>query len=251
MKALIADKVCKNFGGLKALSGVSIEVDVGERRVIIGPNGAGKTTLFHIISGILAPTTGGVYLFGEEVTSLSLYRRARLNLSQTFQLTHLFKGLTLLGNVVLALQSFKEIGFGMSRSLINYKNIIAEAEERLKEWRLWEKRDLKVSNLSYGEQRLLDIMLAVISRPRFLLLDEPTSGLTLGEARAVTSRIQGLSREMTILFIEHNMDVALSLAERVTVLHMGEVIKEGSPEEIRRDELVKKIYLGSTKGLRN
>jgi branched-chain amino acid transport system ATP-binding protein len=248
MKVLVANKVCKNFDGIQALLDVSVEVEIGECRGMIGPNGAGKTTFFHIISGILSPTSGGIYLFGKDITHFPMHARANLELSQTFQLISLFKKLTVLENVVVALQSFKRRKYVLHRPLSIYKDVFDEAEKSLQEWVLWDKRNIRVSDLSYGEQRLLDIMLALISKPRLLLLDEPTSGLSSAEAKTVISRIRALSREITIVFIEHHMEVALELAERVTVLHMGQVIAEGTPAEIKRDPRVKKIYLGTEKG---
>jgi branched-chain amino acid transport system ATP-binding protein len=248
MKALVVDNLCKNFGGLQALSRVRVEVEVGERQVIIGPNGAGKTTLFHIVSGILLPTSGKVYFFEENITRLPIHLRANLQLSQTFQLVNLFKGLTVLENILLALQSFKRTKFTLLRRLNGFRPILHQAEEFLTEWGFWNKRNIHVSNLSYGDQRLLDIMLALASQPRLLLMDEPTAGLSAAEIQTITSRIKNLTKEITILFIEHNMDVAFDLAERVTVLHMGQVVAEGTPTEIKRDPRVKKIYLGTEKG---
>ena len=245
MKALVVDDLSKSFGGLQALHHVSLTVDVGERRVLIGPNGAGKTTLFHTISGILSPDSGAVYLFGQDVTRLLMHQRANLQLSQTFQLINLFKGLTVLENVTMALQSFKRLQYVLHRPFSSYPYINQQAEESLKQWDLWEKRNLLVSSLSYGDQRMLDITLALVSNPRLLLMDEPTSGLSTVEKRAVISKVKALSREITVLFIEHNMDVALDLGESVTVLHMGKVVAEGTPLEIKRDSKVKKIYLGA------
>jgi branched-chain amino acid transport system ATP-binding protein len=245
MKALVVDDICKSFGGLQALHHVSLEVNVGQRRVVIGPNGAGKTTLFHTISGVLSPDSGAVYLFGENITRLPMHRRANLQLSQTFQLVNLFKGLTVLENVAMALQSFKRLKYTLYKPLSSYPSINHQAEESLQEWELWEKRNIPVSSLSYGDQRMLDIMLALVNKPRLLLMDEPMSGLSMEEKRVVISKVKGLSLEITVLFIEHNMDVALDLAERVTVLNMGEVIAEGTPTEIRGDSQVKKIYLGA------
>lgn len=245
MKILVIDKIQKSFGGLQALHDVSLEVEEGERRVIIGPNGAGKTTLFHIISGIENPTSGAVYLSGRNITHLPTHRRADLGISQTFQIISLFKRLTTLENTVLSLQALKSIKYTFYRRLGGYKHIFHFGEEFLKEWGLWQKRDTKVSDLSYGDQRLLDLMLALACKPLLLLLDEPTSGLPLADIKDVVSRIEGLSRKITILIIEHKMDVALNLADRVTVLHMGEVVTEGTPVEMRKDPRVKDIYLGT------
>jgi branched-chain amino acid transport system ATP-binding protein len=247
MIVLRVDNICKNFGGLQALLDVSLDVEVGERRVIIGPNGAGKTTLFHVISGILSPTSGAVYLFEKKISVLSMHHRVDLGISQTFQLINLFRMLSVLENTVLAVQTFKPIKYITYRPLSTYKHVIHQSEQLLHEWGFWNKRDVKVSDLSYGEQRLLDIMLALAGNPRLLLLDEPSSGLALTEIEAITSRIKGLSREITILLIEHNMDVALNLADRVTVLHMGQVVTEGTPTEVKEDPRVKSIYLGTKK----
>jgi branched-chain amino acid transport system ATP-binding protein len=160
----------------------------------------------------------------------------------------LFKGLTVLENVVLAFQSFKRTKFTFHRRLNSFRPIFHQAEEFLTEWGFWDKRNINVSNLSHGDQRLLDIMLALVNQPRLLLMDEPTGGLSGAEIQTITARIKNLSKEITILFIEHNMDVAFDLADRVTVLHMGEVVKAGTPEEIRGDPFVTEIYLGSQKG---
>jgi branched-chain amino acid transport system ATP-binding protein len=249
MKALLVDDISKNFGGVQALTKVYLEIEEGERRVIIGPNGAGKTTLFRVISGIVPPTSGEVYLFGERVTRSPVHHRAGMELSQTFQLIDLFKRLTVLENIVLALRSFQRLKYTLHWPLSSYKQVIHQAEQFLTEWGFWDKRNIKVSSLSYGDQRLLDIMLALVSEPRILLVDEPSSGLSAAEIKAVASRIRDLSKEITILFIEHNMDVALDLAHKVTVLHMGQVVTEGTPAEIKRDPQVQEIYLGTEKEL--
>ncbi len=156
MKALVAHGICKSFGGLQALNQVSLELEAGERRVIIGPNGAGKTTFFHTISGLLSPDTGTIHLFGQDVTRLSMHGRANLQLSQTFQLTNLFRGLTVLENVAMALQSFKTLRYTLHKLLSSYPLINQEAEESLKEWGLWERRHMPVASLSYGDQRLIE-----------------------------------------------------------------------------------------------
>jgi branched-chain amino acid transport system ATP-binding protein len=180
---------------------------------------------------------------GKDITNLPLHHRANLGLSRTFQIIDLFKELTVLENVVLAVQSFKLLRRIIHRPLSCYKHPFYEAEKFLKQWDLWDKRDVKISSLSYGDQRLLDILLALANSPRFLLLDEPLAGLALAEVKAVTSRIKDLSQEVTIMLIEHNMDAALDFADRVTVLHMGQVLAEGTPDEIKQDPQVKKIYL--------
>ncbi len=245
MKALVVEDICKTFGGLEAVSHVPLSVEEGERRVVIGPNGAGKTTLFHMISGILPPTSGRVYLFGEDITFLTLHRRAAFGIAQTFQLVNLFSGLTVLENVLFGLRSFKSRRCVLYKSLRRYGDFTREAVQRLEEWGLAERSMAKVASLSYGEQKLLDILLALVTAPRLLLLDEPTSGLTLAEAKTIVSKIGELTRSVTVLLIEHNVDLALNIADRVTVLSTGKVLAEGTPEEIRQDPLVRQIYLGS------
>lgn len=248
MKILKLDNICKTFGGLQALSHVSLDVEVGERRIIIGPNGAGKTTLFHVISGIISPTSGSVYMSGKDITNSPMYHRVGLGLSQTFQIINLFKGLTVLENAFLSIKPFKGIRHTFHRRLSSYRYLIPQAERIMDQWGLLDKRDVKVSNLSYGDQRLLDIMLAMASNPRVLLLDEPASGLSLAEISVVTSKIKELSRDITVLIIEHNMEVALELADKVTVLNMGHVVAEDIPAQIKQDPHVKEIYLRTEKG---
>jgi branched-chain amino acid transport system ATP-binding protein len=251
MKTLVLKNICKNFGGLQALHNVSLEIDHGERRAIIGPNGAGKTTLFSIITGILQPSSGRIYFSGEDIKRLPQYRRMELGISQTFQLIHLFKGLTVLENTILAVKSMKSIRHTLYRPLSSYKHVTGEAKRVINEWGLSEKQDMKVSELSYGDQRLLDILLALAKEPQLLLLDEPSSGLPPADIQTVISRIENLSREITIIFIEHNMDLALKVADKIAVLHFGEIIAEGSSLMIRQSPSVQDIYLGRRKGAIN
>ncbi len=196
----------------------------------------------------MPPTSGAVYLFGEKIHSLPTYRRVDLGIGQTFQLINLFGGLTVLENAILAVQAMKRIKYTLHWPLSRYKDVTQEAEQLLKEWGLWDKRGVRVSSLSYGDQRLLDLTLALARNPSLLLLDEPTSGLPLADTQTVVSKIKNLSREITVLLIEHNMDVALSVADRVTVLHLGRLLAEGTPDEVRQAPQVMSIYLGEEKG---
>ena len=245
MKALVIDNVSKSFIGLQALLRVCLDVEAGEHRLIIGPNGAGKTTLFRIISGIELPTSGAVYFFDQDISRLPMHRRVALGISKTFQIISLFGRLTVLQNITLAVRSFKRVKYTLHRPLSGCKDVFHETERLLKEWELWDKRNTIISNLSYGDQRLLDIMLALAGMSRLLLLDEPTSGLPLAEAQIVASKINDLSREITAVIIEHNIDIAMNLADKVTVLHMGQVVAEGTPAEMKQDGRVREIYLGS------
>jgi len=234
----------KNFGGLRAIRDVSLEIEEGERRAIIGPNGAGKTTLFNLISGFLFPSSGHLSLFGREVTNLQAHRRAALGMARTFQVTNLFQKLTLFDNILLGVQAIKWARFCFYRRVMSFREIIYETERLLKEWNLWGKKDLLLKNLSYGEQRQIEVVMALATKPRLLLLDEPTAGLSPAETAQVVSIIKSLPHEITTILIEHDMDVAFEIAEKITVLHFGSVLAEGSLEEIKGNPKVTEIYLG-------
>jgi len=244
LKALDVQALSKNFGGLWAIRDISLEIEEGERRAIIGPNGAGKTTLFHLISGFLFPSSGHLSLFGREVTNLQAYQRAALGMARTFQVTNLFQKLTLFENILLGVQAIKRARFCFYRRAVSFREIIYETESLLKEWNLWEKKDVLLKNLSYGEQRQIEVIMALATKPRLLLLDEPTAGLSPAETALVTSIIKGLPREITTVLIEHDMDVAFAIAEKITVLHFGSILAEGSLAEIKGNPKVTEIYLG-------
>jgi branched-chain amino acid transport system ATP-binding protein len=245
MNALSVEGLRHDFGGLRAVDGVTLTVGVGERRVILGPNGAGKTTLFNLITGLLAPLAGTIRLFGDDVTALAPYRRARLGLGRTFQITTLFPRLTVLESVLLAVQGAEPAArFSLLRPLRAHRHLWERAEALLAEWDLAGVHDVPARELSYGEQRQLELLLALAGRPRALLLDEPTAGLSAAETATVVAMIQRFPRDVTVLLIEHDMDVALTLAERVTVLHQGRVLADGTREQVRADARVREIYLG-------
>ena len=244
MTSLAIEALSKNFGGLQALYDLSLEVQPGERRAIIGPNGAGKTTLFHLIGGQLSPSSGRISLFGREVTKLPPFRRAALGLARTFQIITLFLDLTVMENMLLAVQALDSVRFVLYRPLTGYRNIVSQARSLLEQWNLWEKRRTLVRHLSYGEQRQLEILLALAQMPRVLLLDEPTAGLSPVETQQVVAMIQHLDPSITVLLIEHDMDVAFQVAQRITVLHYGRLLADGPPEAIRKDSTVAEIYLG-------
>jgi branched-chain amino acid transport system ATP-binding protein len=242
--ALAVDRLAHQFGGLRALDGVSLQVAAGERLVILGPNGAGKTTLFNLVTGLLRPTAGRIRLFEQDVTALAPYRRARLGLGRTFQITTLFPRLTVLDNVLLAVQGADGARFTLHRPLTSFPRIYAQAESLLATWGLTDRRDVPAQRLSYGEQRQVELLLALAGSPRVLLLDEPTAGLSPAETASVAAMVRRFPRDLTLLLIEHDMDVALELADRVVVLHQGRVLAEGDRDEIRRDARVAEIYLG-------
>jgi len=234
----------KSFGGLRAIRDVSLGIEEGERRAIIGPNGAGKTTLFNLISGFLFPSSGHIYLFGSDVTNLQAHQRAALGMARTFQVTNLFPALTLFENILLGVQAIKRARLCFYRPVRSFREIILEAERILKEWNLWEQREVLLKNLSHGEQRQIEVIMALATKPRLLLLDEPTAGLSSAETASVTSIIKGLPHEITTILIEHDMDVAFEIAENITVLHFGSILAEGSLEQIKKNPKVTEIYLG-------
>jgi branched-chain amino acid transport system ATP-binding protein len=244
VKPLVAEGLSKNFGGLQALDRVSISLEGGERRAVIGPNGAGKTTLFNLISGVLRPSSGRIRLFGKDVTRMSAHRRASLGLARTFQVTNLFPNLSLMENILLAFQALDASKFSLLRPASSYKHLFRQARELLEEWGLWEKADVLVKNLSYGDQRQAEVLMALAQKPKLLLLDEPTGGLSPGETSAMVSFIRNLPSDIAIILIEHDMDVAFELVDTVTVLHLGRVLADGPRDQVREDPRVQEIYLG-------
>jgi branched-chain amino acid transport system ATP-binding protein len=245
MNPLVVEQLTKRFGGLQALNGVALSIEPGERRAIIGPNGAGKTTFFNLITGTLPATSGRILLFDQDVTHMPTHHRARLGLARTFQITTLFPNLSVLDNVLLAVQALDPASFALHRPRTAYSHLFTRGQALLEQWGLAEQARTQVRTLSYGEQRQVELILALAGAPKLLLLDEPTAGLSPAETGTVTGMIKALSREMAILVIEHDMDVAFELADRITVLHQGRVLAEGSGEEIRKNPEVAEIYLGT------
>jgi branched-chain amino acid transport system ATP-binding protein len=228
-----------------AVDHLNLEIRAGERHGIIGPNGAGKTTLFNLICGELSPTDGRVIHFGEDVTRLPTYKRTGLGISRTFQINNLFPKLTVRQNILLAAQGLDRAKYVMYRPISSYDYLHDKTRSILEEFDLWDKREVSVENLSYGEQRQIEICLALIGNPRLLLLDEPTAGLSRAETLSFTSSLKKLNSDMTILLIEHDMDVAFELAENITVLQMGKLVASGDKEDIKANKTVQEIYLGT------
>jgi branched-chain amino acid transport system ATP-binding protein len=237
--------VTRSFGGLRAVEDVSLIVRAGERRAIIGPNGAGKTTLFNLIAGDLGVSSGAIRLFEQDITTRPPHRRAALGLQRTFQITNLFPGLSVLENSQLAVQGLERAKLAMLRPLERFSELQHRALSTLRLVGLEGRAATTVRNLSHGEQRQLEIALALAASPRVLLLDEPTAGLSPGESLAMADLLRRLDGAMTVLIIEHDMDIALELARHVTVLHEGKVIADGSREEVRANPHVREIYLGA------
>ena len=235
----------KSFGGLRAVRDVTFKIMPGDRKAIIGPNGAGKTTLFNLITGIFPATSGQVMLFGQDVTKWPSHRRTALGMARTFQITSLFPKLTVLDNVLLAIQGLRRSKFVMWRFLSSYRDFYDRAYGLLERARFLDRKDTEVRYLSHGEQRQLEIILGLASDPKILLLDEPAAGLSSGESSEMIRFLAQLDRTLAILLIEHDMDVVFDVAEHISVLHFGEVLETGAAEQIRRSEKVQQIYLGT------
>ena len=238
------DGLTKHFGGLMAVNQVSLNASLGDRKAIIGPNGAGKTTLFNLVAGDILPTRGKVFLRGEDVTRLPCYRRAARGLARTFQITNLFFNLSVIENMVLAVQALEKTKFSLFRNVTSYTHLYEKGTEVLSRIGIEELKDEKVKNLSYGLQRQIEVLLALTKDPVILLLDEPTAGLSIAEASDMVEMLKKLPSSIAILIIEHDMDVAFELADRITVLNFGEVLAEGNVEEIKDNATVREVYLG-------
>lgn len=242
--ALEARSLTATFGNFRANDDVSLSVKTGERRALIGPNGAGKSTLFNMLAGQLRPTSGDVMLHGKNVTKLPAHQRARRGIGRTFQITNLLAGLTVMENVQLTLAAESRSRFVFWRSLKSVGQLNDRARDVLAEWDMLEFADLAVDRLAYGQQRVLEIVLAMCCQPEVLLLDEPTAGLAPSDARRLTTLVNTLPRSVTIVFIEHDMEVAFDLADTVTVLQQGKILAEGPPSAIANDDRVLEAYLG-------
>jgi branched-chain amino acid transport system ATP-binding protein len=238
MSALAVENVSLSFGGLQALRDISIHVGMGERQLLIGPNGAGKTTLFNVISGVLRSARGAIRVFGQDVAQLDQHQRARLGIARTFQIINLFPRLTVVENDRLALQASPAHRHESLTALTDRTMDVLAA------WQLADRAEKRITELSYGDKRQVDLMIALSGAPRLLLLDEPLSGLSAAESAQVVGRIQALPRDIAIVMIEHDMTAALGLADRVSVLHLGRLIAEGTSAEVQANAEVQAIYLG-------
>jgi branched-chain amino acid transport system ATP-binding protein len=241
---LVLEDLSIDFGGLRAVDSVNLTIKPGERRVLMGPNGAGKTTLFNLVSGIYQATSGRILFLGKDITQLPTYRRAKLGIARTYQITNLFPKLTVGENILMACQALEQTKFVMFRPLSSYRRLRDRCSDLLKEFALWDQRDELVKNLSHGYQRQIEVAMALAEKPRLLLLDEPAAGLSSAETHTLTLLLKKLDPSITILLIEHDMDVAFEFAERITVLYQGKLLTEGTKEEIKNNPTVQEIYLG-------
>src|SRR5713101_2034270 len=243
--ALKVDALCKSFGGLRVTADVKFAVEPGERRLIIGPNGAGKTTLFNLITGELALDSGSILLFDRDITQMPSRRRAHLGMARTYQIITLFPRETIVRNVCLALLGLSPLRWNPLIAFDRQHRLFEHARAALARVGLSHIADRPLSQTSYGEQRRVEIAVALSQNPKVLLLDEPFAGLSIDDRRDVSKLLSAIPREVTLVMIEHDIDTALELADRITLLHFGEVIVEGTRAEVVADPRTKEIYLGA------
>ena len=234
----------KNFGALEVAHNIDFKLKRGARHALIGPNGAGKTTFINLITGVLAPSSGQIILNGQDITGLGEAERSRCGLARTFQINQLFRGLTVLENVVLAIAERQGIASSMFRPLSSYSEVTDEAMDLLGNFELDEDALRRIDELPYGRQRLVEIVIALGQRPSVLLLDEPAAGIPSSESQHILDAASALSSDITVLIIEHDMEIVFSVADYITVLVSGAVLTEGEPEVIAADERVRAVYLG-------
>jgi branched-chain amino acid transport system ATP-binding protein len=234
----------KSFGGLRVTANLNLAVEPGERRLIIGPNGAGKTTLFNLITGELRPDSGSIQLFGQDVTRTASRKRAHLGMARTYQIITLFPRDTILRNAMLALLGLSPMRWNAWRPLHHQQDLVDRARAALGRVGLDRIADRPLAETSYGEKRRVEIAMALAQNPKVLLLDEPFAGLSIDERRDVSRLLAAIPRDVTIIMIEHDMDTALDLADRISLLHFGEVIVEGSRAEVVANPRTREVYLG-------
>ncbi|MGH6726216.1 MAG: ABC transporter ATP-binding protein [Pseudolabrys sp.] len=244
MSALTVSGLCKSFGGLHVTADVNLNVDPGERRLIIGPNGAGKTTLFNLITGEITPDKGSIQFFGQDITKTPSRRRTHLGMARTYQIITLFPHDTIVHNVSLALLGLSPLRWNPFIDMRRQGHIVERARTALERVGLTHIAERPLAQTSYGERRRVEIAMALAQNPKVLLLDEPFAGLSIDERHDVHECLMAIPRDVTIVMIEHNMDVALEFAERITLLHFGEVIVEGNRAEVVADPRTREVYLG-------
>ena len=239
---LRTEKLAVRFGGLTALNGVDFSVPEGEVRAIIGPNGAGKSTFFNCLTGVLHPTSGAIVLGGDDITGLSSDRISQRGIARSYQITNILPNASVLENVRIAAQS-RQHAWSLLTHHRSHRDIIEKAEAALDAVGLLYKADELAANLSHGEQRTLEIAIALATEPRLLCLDEPTAGMSAAETRDTMQLVRRIAKDLTILIVEHDMQVVMGLADRITVFHYGEILAEGTPDEIQMNPRVMEVYL--------
>jgi branched-chain amino acid transport system ATP-binding protein len=239
-------RLSKSFGALRAVLNVALKVSEGTIHSVIGPNGAGKTTLFNLLTGFLKPSAGTIIFEGKNLTGLSPDKISKLGVSRSFQISSIFPDLTVKENIRIALQSRTTMSYRFLKRLSMGDGLEERSREVLRQIGLQDKADLPAKHLSHGEKRILDIGIGVATNPQLLLLDEPASGLVGDEIVRMTKLVKDISSRVTVVLVEHNIDVVLSISDRITVLYYGSIIAEGSPTEIQSNANVQEVYLGVT-----
>jgi ABC-type branched-subunit amino acid transport system ATPase component len=242
--ALETQGLFRTFGGLTATRDLSLKLERGARHALIGPNGAGKTTVINLLTGVLRPNSGRILLQGTDITALPAHRRVRLGLSRTFQINQLFADLSPLESLALAVSEQRGEGMRWWSSLARDPAAVAEIEALLERFHLTDIMNLRTATLPYGKQRLLEIALAIAAKPHVLLLDEPAAGVPEAERHDILAAVASLPRDVSVLLIEHDMDLVFSFADRISVLVNGALFVDGPPDEVARDPRVKAVYLG-------
>jgi branched-chain amino acid transport system ATP-binding protein len=241
---LVFEEIAVAFGALRAVDSVTLTIAHGERRALVGPNGAGKTTLFNVATGLIRPVQGHIIFDGQDIVRLPPHRRARLGIARTFQITSLFMSLSVADNMALAVRALATRKFSILGSPRLDSREATRIEHVLGTVSLTGRAAVPVAHLSYGEQRQLELALALVGNPRLLLLDEPGAGLSPAERVMVGDIIRALPRDLTLILIEHDMDLALGLVDRVACMHEGHILAEGTPDAIQQNERVQEVYLG-------
>ena len=236
--------VGKQFGGLLANNNINCKIEKGKITSIIGPNGAGKTTFFNILTGFYKPTTGKILYEGTDITGWPIHKIVQLGVARSFQVLNIFNEISPAENIRLAVQSRKNRGFSFFKAADTYEDTNLETKEVLEEIGLMKVRNLPTKNLSYGDKRVLEIGIALASRPKLLLMDEPTSGIPSSETERIKEFIEKIAGELTVVVIEHDMEIVLNISDTIIVLHQGEVIAQGPPDEIKANHEVQEAYLG-------
>jgi len=244
MNILETKGIYHDFSGLEVLFNINLEVEEGERHAIIGPNGAGKTTLFNVITGTYMPSSGQVFFKGNEITGFKPHQLARIGMGRSFQITSTFSKLTAFQNIRMGILSKRGIRFNMFRRADKMQAITEETDDLLNRINLTEERDVPADLLSYGKHRSLEVSMAMSTDPELVMLDEPTAGMSRDETHNAVELIRRITKGKTMVIIEHDMDVVFSLADRITVLHLGKILAVGPPEQIKENQEVKDAYLG-------
>lgn len=240
-------EIYKDFEGLEVLFGINLEIKEGERHAIIGPNGAGKSTLFNLITGKYLPSRGKIFFRGQDITGENPFKLNRMGMARCFQITNIFRTMTVFDNVRNAILSKNKIRYNLFSRLSKINGIAEETERILAQIGLWERKNELAGELAHGHQRALEIGLTIATEPELILLDEPTAGMSAEETREAVKLIERVTEGKTLVIVEHDMEVVFSLANRITVIYYGQVLASGPPEEIRNDQKVKDAYLGEEK----